>query len=142
MTNGNDKKDTYDGWGIRFRPELSLGGILQMVVVISSIGFAVMTYASRVDTTQNNVQQLRSDMTSQLANITDQLRNVRLDITNLPDVKAELVQIERRLDQTDSRNSAQSARLEQIQQTAIGTRSDVDNILRSSAAQVGRPSPR
>jgi hypothetical protein len=143
MTNNNEqRKDTYDGWGIRFRPELSLGGVLQMIVVVSSIGFAVLTYATRVDTTQNSVQQLKSDMTSQFSNMTDQVRGLRLDIANLPDVKAEIVQMEKRLDQGDSRNAAQSARLDQLGNIAIGTRSDVDSILRSSAAQVGRPAPR
>lgn len=135
QNNQNDPDEGYtNSWGFRFKPEVNLGNLIQTFIFLLAIASAWFTYTARVDTTRDNVTQFRIETNQQLGDI-------RQSISNLPDVRAELVQIERRLDQADSRNAAQSARLEQIGEMAITTRSDVDNILRSSAAQVGRRAP-
>lgn len=92
----------------------------------------------RVDMTAN-VQALRVDMKESFVHVQSDIGGVRGDIANLPDVRAELVQMERRVDQIDSRADAQSKRLEILEREVIQMRSDVDHIVPSTVGQVRQP---
>jgi hypothetical protein len=123
--------------GVKFNPEVGLGQIINAVVMAGGIVYAIANYTNKVDNTQRDVQQLRTEMTRQLAEISvsvnEQFKGVRTDIANLPDVKAELTQLERRADQSDNRAGAQSNRLDRLQETIIQTSSDVAGLLRDKA---------
>jgi Tfp pilus assembly protein PilO len=126
-----ESKSSSNVWGFKVNRELSLFSIIQIMIVTGSIMFGIFTYINKIDTAQTEIAALRFDMNQQF-------NGIRTDIVNLPDVRAELVQIEKRLDQADNRAANESARLEEIQQMAIQNKADILNILRSSAAQVGR----
>jgi hypothetical protein len=118
---------------VRFNPEVGLGQIINALIMASGIAYAIVTYANRVDTTQRDLTSLHQEMVTRFDTVSEQFRGVRLDIANLPDVRAELVQLGRRMDQADNRMGAQSNRLEQIQQMTIQNRADMDNIIRGRA---------
>lgn len=120
---------------VRFNPEVGLGQIINALIMASGIAYAIITYANRVDTTQRDLTSLHQEMVTRFDTVSEQFRGVRLDIANLPDVRAELIQLGRRMDQADNRMGAQSNRLEQIQQMTIQNRADMDNMIRGR----GRP---
>jgi Tfp pilus assembly protein PilO len=128
--------------GPRFTPEISLGQVIQAIVVAGTVGVAVFTYVAKIDTAQHDIASMRLDMNGRFDQVrvdtNSRLDQVRVDIANLPDLRAELAQVEKRLDQIDNRSAAQSARLEQVQQMAVTARADLDSVIRASAAQVGR----
>ena len=72
----------------------------------------------------------KAEMAAQIAGVqaqnNEQFHNVRNDIANLPDMRATVVQAERRLNEVDSRADAQSKRLELNDRMAIETRAKVD----------------
>lgn len=112
-----------------------LGRILEMAApaVFTGIVFAIGYVVTGIGVgtqAERDITALRNEMNGRF----DQ---VQVAIGNLPDVRAEMVQVERRLDQSDNRNAAQSVRLDQLQQSTISTRADLDNLIRASAAQVG-----
>lgn len=114
-----------------------LGRIMELMLpavftgLVFAIGY-VITGIGVGSQAQKDIATLRSDMNGRF----DQVQSA---IGNLPDVRAEMVQVERRLDQGDNRAQAQSTRLEQLQQSTISTRSDLDNLIRASQVPVGRP---
>ena len=115
-----------------------LGRIMELMLpavftgLVFAIGYAFITGIGVGSQAQKDIATLRSDMNGRF----DQVQSA---IGNLPDVRAEMVQVERRLDQGDNRAQAQSTRLEQLQQSTISTRSDLDNLIRASQVPVGRP---
>lgn len=124
-------------FGIRFTPEISFGQFVQAALVASGLIVWGATQAARVDTTQRDLAELRVELAKQMAgmqvNMTDQFRGVRNDIAALPDVRAELTQLERRADQADNRMGALSDRVGQVFQQGIQTRADLDSLLRNAA---------
>lgn len=120
---------------VRFNSEIGLGQILQAIVVAAGMAWGVITYANKVDMTQNDLHALRIDMTTQLSaiqlNVSKQFDSVRSDIANLPDVRAELTQLEKRSDQADNRAAALSERIGQVWQLQIQSRADLDNVIRT-----------
>ena len=127
---------------VQFTWDVSLGQAINGALFLIPAFFLIATYFARVNTTQGDVTALRADMVSRFdaasQTTTKQFETVRADIANLPNVQAELTQLDRRQSETDNRLAAQSTRMEQIQQLGIQTRSDLDAVLRASAAQVKR----
>lgn len=130
---------------IRYDNGISLGHIITVLAVAIP---AVIMYGARTDTnqevlkaTQVAVQTTKVELSAQIiaakaemaAQITgvqaqnnEQFQNVRHDIANLPDVRASLTQVERRLNEADSRADAQSKRAEINDRMEIETRAKVD----------------
>lgn len=134
---------------VRFNPEISLGQAIQGLIVLGGvvvpIAWYVMTYAGRVDLQGQTIARLevsvtsqltaqKADLTSQIAaqkaetaaqfnaiqlGMNDQFKSLRLDIANLPDVRAELTQLGKRVDQWDSRAGAQSERMNRLETLLI-----------------------
>lgn len=126
---------------VRFSTEISLGQVIQAIVVAGGFAWAVMIYMGRVDSTErrqidaeHSMSQMRVDVTSQLSaqkvdtttqiagialSMNDQFKSLRLDIANLPDVRAELTQLGKRVDQWDNRAGAQSERMNRLETMVI-----------------------
>ncbi len=140
---------TLPGVKINFDYNINLGHI---VLAVAIFGWTVMGYVTRFDVTQSNVaiaqadlKSLRIDVASQLDKFrlevttqlsaiqianNEQFRTVRADIANLPEVKADMTQINRRVDQADNRADAQSKRLDNVEKATIQSSADIVNILR------------
>ena len=139
---------------MQFDSKIDLGQVLVAVGLAGSVAFWAVNSASTAKVAADAAKQasdsvaaLRSDMNDQFrgvktdtadqlrqvqANTNDQFNRVRADIANLPDVRAELTQIERRLDQNDSRADAQSKRVETLERAVIQTRADLDALIRGA----------
>ncbi len=124
----------------------------QIIVSIAIFGWTIMGYVTRVDIAQTSVaaaqvdiKALRNDMTTQIGGLraelaaqivalqaanNEQFRIVRSDIANLPEVKADMTQFNRRMDQADSRADAQSKRMDNIEKNGIQNAADIVNLLR------------
>lgn len=121
-------------WGnaVQFDPKIDLGHVLTLgtvivlatVYIVSNQGTARIA-ADAAKQAGDNVASLRIDMN-------EQFRQVRADIANLPNVQAELAQLEKREDQIDARVDAQSKRMELIEREVIQARADLDNVIRAS----------
>lgn len=146
-------------FAIQFDSKIGPGQIFNGLIMI--IGFAwigsgwmhtnEMNQASvqkEMKTTQDDVKALRLDMTTQNAELkagmatqfaaaqihnSEQFRGVRSEITNLPDLRAEVTQVSKRVDASDSRIAAQSARIEQAIQMGIQAQADIANLIRANS---------
>ena len=127
-------------WGapVQFDPKVDLGQIVVALVAAGGVTVWAITSATHATDARSDVASLRADMN-------EQFHQVRLDIANLPDVQAQIVQMNRRLDQDDSRLDAQSKRsefveseqskhIETLEREVIQTRADLDNVIRASQA--------
>ena len=136
--------------------EVSAGQIIQAVVV-SLFGTAAIWLATNANNgaeAQKSVDRLQTSITGQIGDVKSDIAAVRRDIANLPDVQAQMIQMNRRLDQDDSRADAQSKRMEQMARDMqlelqerdkrmeammaliIRAQSDLDNVLRASQQAV------
>jgi hypothetical protein len=83
----------------------------------------------------------QTSITSQISDlrgvVSSGLKDVRQQIANLPDQKARLEQVERRLDQSDARQITMEARLGIVERAAIELRSDLNNVTRASSVRWG-----
>lgn len=144
----------------RFDPGLSLGHLLTALPTMVAVIWLAAGYAGKTDLNQQQMSQLRSDMTAQItglkADMTQQVTGlrsdvsaqmaslqinndkqfgiVRSDIANIPGMKERVDQLDKRVDQGDGRLDAQSRRLESIQTMGIQNSSDIANILRMLAS--------
>lgn len=135
---------------VRFNPEISLGQAIQAVVVAVGFIVGVTFYTNRVDTTAHDVGELKVDVTKQLAamqisvdrqltamqlSADKQFASIKVDIANLPDVRAELTQIGRRVDQADGRANALSDRVGQALQQGYRNTADIEAMARASSGK-------
>lgn len=78
------------------------------------------------------IAEIRADQAGQIAqlqlNTNKQFDSLAIVITNLPGMKERLEQLERRVDQGDSRFDAQSKRLESVQSQTIENTVNINNL--------------
>jgi septal ring factor EnvC (AmiA/AmiB activator) len=117
---------------VKFNPEVDLGQLAVVATLIGGVALWAINSRDAAVHASDAVNGLRSDVASLRADTNEQFKAVRADIANLPDVRAQLVQMERRLDQNDSRADAQSKRLELLEREVIQSRADLDNVIRAS----------
>lgn len=119
--------------GVRFNPEVTLGHILQAAIAAAGVMSVIWVFAARVDTTVHDFTAFRTDVVGKIGDLKsdmqEQFRSVRRDITNIPDMRAGLNGMERRLesmekrmDQTDNRAGAQSERISHIEGIVLDQR--------------------
>lgn len=131
--------------GPRFDNGFSFGQLLTPLTVVA-VGalFYSGVFTGRTDTTGTTLTQqvasLRNDLAAQTVDFTAKLAalqlssdhhfdNIQIAIANLPDVRAEIVQINRRLDANDKRMDAEENRSGALsdrltQALSIGTNND------------------
>ena len=113
---------------MQYDPKVDLGQIAVILGLVGAVGIWAVTNGNTAGEAARSVAALRNEMN-------EQFHQVRLDIANLPDQRAELTQIEKRLDQSDSRADAQSKRVETLERAVIQERADLDNVLRAYGAK-------
>lgn len=127
--------------GIEVKREISFGQMVNASVMVLGCVYAVSVYVGKVDsgraeiaTLTRDVASLRTDMTLSAAAVqaamAKQFDGVRLDIANLPDVKATMVQLDRRAEQSDHRLGELVKRVEGAERAAFQNNSDINNLTR------------
>ena len=121
-------------WGaiVNFDPKVDLGQLAVILTLASGGFYWAVTSHDTASQAKDAVNALRGDVAALRTDTNDQFKQVRADIANLPDVRAQLVQMEKRLDANDSRVDAQSKRMELLEREVIQSRADLDNVIRSS----------
>lgn len=140
----------------RIDPGISFGQLLTAVPMLITVVWLFSGYARQTDTNQKQLDQYRSDIAAQItglkSDMTAQMVGMRADqvqqmaqmqlntdkqfnalgviIVNLPGMKERVDQLDKRMDQADSRFGAQSNRLEAVQAASIQNSADIINILR------------
>lgn len=98
----------------------------------------VVTNSNKSDQTAKDLDAFQTTVTGTIAEIRGEVRagitNIRTDIASLPDQRARLLAVERRLSEGDARDVAQDARLSAVERSAIETAAQVTN-LRAASSQ-------
>lgn len=152
--NGSGNRHVF---GIEFENKITLTQFLFVAgqgIFLLWLAFGYVFRGDQAVTDFNNyktandatIKTLRADLSQQSANLRsemlDKISAIQADrllkyqamqttIANIPDMRAELSQLEKRSDQADSRADAQSKRMETIQSGQIQNGSDISAILRA-----------
>ena len=135
---------TLEG-AMEFDPKITLGEIMGVIALAGGVTFWAISSAGTAKTAADAAQRasdgvasLRADMNDQFrgvkADTAQQFQQVRSDIANIPDMHAEMTQLEKRQDSADARIEALSKRIDLMQRDVIQERADLDNIVRASQA--------
>lgn len=139
MTDEMPQTSDQSRFPIRFTPEITLGQVLQAVIVAGGLTWGVTTYQaaqkSALETAQINIVDLNKKIDGVKTDLTAKIDDVKTAIQNLPDIRATLPQLEKRMDQFEARSGAQSDRLLETEQKGSKDRSDIDGILRVLAGR-------
>jgi hypothetical protein len=114
---------------VKFSPDLNLGHVLQVVAVVGGLTVWAISSADKADQAQKDIASLRVEMNARFD-------AVQHSISTLPDVQAQMTQINRRLDQGEQRQASFDGRIGAVERLSIGVRSDVDNMIRASSIQL------
>lgn len=145
----SDSPPATKRFSIQFKPEISFGQLIYIIVTLVPLiggGAWVLTgYVNRIENTQASVTAMRLDVGARFdamqANVNRQFNDVQIAIAALPDFRAELGQLERRVNQSDDRASAQSARLDQLQQATASNTARLENMMGGPAPAQARKTP-
>jgi uncharacterized protein (DUF3084 family) len=137
--------------GVRFSPEVTLGHVLQGVIAAAGVASVIFVFAGRVNRTADqfddfkstvvaSITELKTSTKEQVTTLSTSMKqevaNLRLDIANIPDIRAGLSQMQRQLDQldkrqdqTDARAGAQSDRMGKLESEQMQTRATLDSTM-------------
>ena len=129
-----------DSHRIRFTPEVSLGAILQALIVAGGVAVYAITTSTRATDTESSLKDFKVEIGHQIDALHTEM-NRRFDVVGdqigaLPDYRARLDQAERRLNGHDAALGALDARMGVEERLSIQTRSDLDSILPASRAKL------
>ncbi|MGX9966053.1 hypothetical protein ACVFYP_22195 [Roseomonas sp. F4] len=123
--------------GVRWNPEVSLNGLLQMAVVAVAAIFFFARGQHDGATTARDLTRLEQTLTAGLAQQRADMQAgfaaMQLAIQNLPDINARLTQAERRIEAQDSRAIALDTRIGRISDALTETRAEVNGLARRDA---------
>lgn len=138
-----DKDENGERRGLRLSYEINLGHILQAAMVACAAILFIVTGRNTADQAVRDVASLKESMYAQnteiKAALTSGLADVRQQISSLPDQRARLDQVERRLNDLDGRVSAQDQRTGALEKTVFETRADVNALTRAANMPLPRP---
>lgn len=143
------ENNTVTIMGVKVEKTLSLGHISYFAVAAVTFLWLVFGYVGKIGTTADDLKRIDDKVTNFRAELldrlitnqrtqTEQFQSLASAISNLPDMRAAVTQIEHRLDQADNRAAAQSNRLDTVQAQGVQSASDLTALLR---AQTGNPRP-
>jgi hypothetical protein len=130
--------------GVRVSWDINVGTVLTGIGMAAALATWLITGQNRSSETQRNLDTFQQTMTAQIAELraatTGGLADVRRQIDSLPDQRAQLADLQRRVNEMSSDNSsaraALDARLGVVERSAIELRADLNNVLRASAVPI------
>jgi hypothetical protein len=127
--------------GMRLSWDFNVGTLLTAAAMATGLTVWLVTGQNRSAETQRNLDQLQQTMTAQIAELraatTGGLSDVRRQIESLPDERAQLADLQRRVGEMSQDGSAMraalDARLSTVERATIELRADLNNIMRASS---------
>ena len=127
--------------GVRLSWDFNVGTLLTAAAMATALIVWLVTGQNKSMETQRNLDQLQQSMTAQIAELraatTGGLADVRRQIESLPDERAQLTDLQRRVGEMAQDGSATRAaldtRLSAVERSAIELRADLNNIMRASS---------
>ena len=121
--------------------DFNIGTVLTAAAMATALIVWLVTGQNKSVETQRNLDLLQQSMTAQIAELraatTGGLADVRRQIESLPDERAQLADLQRRVGEMAQNGSAGRAaldtRLSAVERTTIELRADLNNIMRASS---------
>lgn len=128
--------------GIRFTPEVTLGHVIQALIAAAGVASVIFVFAGRINETSSQFQDFKTTVLLKIDDLQKstgrQIDSVNINIANLPDMRATIAQMDRRLeqdekrlDQADSRAGAQSDRMLHIESIATDAENRLNMLMRT-----------
>ena len=124
------------GW-VKWEAGISPRDILYAGAFLVAVSGYIFNASGKADQTAKDLASLQTDMRTTISGVQREVRegisNIRSDIATLPDQRARLISVERRLSEGDARDVAQDARIGNIERQTIETAAQVNNLRAASA---------
>lgn len=122
--------------GFRFVPEINITGLITVVALVGSVVAFVVTSANHTDQASRDLGSVQQSVGGQISdlksNLAAGLQDVRSQISTLPDQRAKLDNLERRVTDLETRFNVFNDRLSGLERSEIETRADVAPLLRTA----------
>lgn len=133
--------------GLRWNGEVGAGHVMQAATFVFAVIAGFVFFSAKADQTARDVvalrETLRENVTGLQAQMTQGFEQLRRDIAPIPDQRARLLAVERRLAEGDARDIAQDARIAAVERQAIETSAQLNNFRAASAQNLpGAPGVR
>ncbi len=133
---------------MKFNSELNIGTLVTAGAVLCSLVAWIVTGNNRSEQSTHDLATVQSAVSNQIADlrtvITAGLMDVRQQIITLPDQRAKLEQVERRLTDVEAKLNNQDQHIGLLERSTIETRADVNTLLRAANGPllplIGKPS--
>jgi septal ring factor EnvC (AmiA/AmiB activator) len=142
MTDRDEDPRIRAASAFRFVPEINITGIATLLVIIGTVIAWAVTSANHTDQAARDLGAVQTSVAAQItdlkANLAGGLQDVHSQISTLPDQRAKLDTLERRVTDLETRFNVFNDRLTAIERSEIETRADIAPLLRAS----NMPQPR
>lgn len=133
--------------GLHWNGEIGAGHVMQAATVIFAVISGFVLFSAKADQTARDVvalrEILRENVSGLQAQMTQGFEQLRRDIAPIPDQRARILAVERRLAEGDARDIAQDARIATAERQAIETAAALNNFRAASAQNLpGAPGVR
>ncbi|WP_428485866.1 hypothetical protein [Rhodopila sp.] len=121
---------------MKFNSELNLGTLVTAGAVLCSLVAWVVTGNNRSEQSTRDLATVQTAVSNQIADlrtaITAGLLDVRQQISTLPDQRARLEQVERRLGDLETKLNNEDQRMAVLERSTIESRADINTLLRAA----------
>lgn len=115
--------------GVRWSPELSLGAVIQALVVIGSVAVWAGSSSGRSEQTQRDLASLRTDLTAQISDLRTRLDSAVTELrTDVRAVPSRLDNVDKWIAAHEQRSTATEGRLADLERQEAETRVIVDTL--------------
>ena len=121
---------------MKFNSELNIGTLVTAGAVLCSLVAWIVTGNNRSEQSAHDLATVQSAVSNQIADlrtvITAGLMDVRQQISTLPDQRAKLEQVERRLADLEAKGNNQDQQMAALERSTIESRADINTLLRAA----------
>lgn len=115
--------------GVRWSPELSLGAVLQALVVLGSVAVWAGSSSGRSEQTQHDLAALRIDLTAQISDLRSRLDSAVTELrTDARAVPSRLDNVDKWISGHDQRSTATETRITDLERQQAETRVIIDTM--------------
>ncbi|WP_428485930.1 hypothetical protein [Rhodopila sp.] len=125
-----------EGKLVKFNPELNVGTLVTVSAVLCSLVAWIVTGNNRSEQSTRDLATVQTTVSSQIADlrtvVSSGLQDVRQQISTLPDQRAKLEQVERRLADLDAKLNTEDQQMAALERSTIECRADINTLLRAA----------
>jgi peptidoglycan hydrolase CwlO-like protein len=123
---------------LKFSPQIDVGSLVTASAVMCSLAAWLLTVYSRDEQSVRELASVQGAVSAQISDlrnvIASGLVDVHQEISTLPDQRAKLEQVERRLSDIESKLNNEDQHLGLLERSTIETRADVNTMMRATNA--------